>query len=175
MYYYTAFIIAIISILILFLGLLLERRSRTSKIIVTYIICSICAVWLHWNNRTTSNLRLHEKLITADSVTLEDRTMDLYHTTKPDMIFFPRMSDAPIYIQQCDILTSEPLTFLSDGKTIQTKLLTIREAANYPQEGIIEYNGSFYCIVSTKIFYRNALFYLNKEFVRDILSYYYQE
>lgn len=87
MYYYTAFIIAIISILVLFLGLLLERRSRTSKIIVTYIICSICAVWLHWNNRTTSNLRLHEKLITADSVTLEDRTMDLYHTTKPDMIF----------------------------------------------------------------------------------------
>lgn len=174
MYYYTAIIVSIISIFILGIGLLLDRRSRTSKVIVTYIICSIWAVYLCWNSRTMSNLRLHEKMIKAESVIINEKQVTINYTNS-DVIWFSRMSDAPVYVQQQDILTEVPLTFLSEGKKIHATLLTISDKSKYPDEAIIEFNDKYYCIVSNRFLYRNALFFLEKGFVRELLLCYFQE
>lgn len=170
MYYYSAAILGVISIAILVLTLLIRPKLKRKRFIITYLICAFFLVGMRWRGRDVANLRLHESIVEADVIKVDEREIDFLYEL-PEIIYFPHMIDAPVYIHNNDIEEEYLLSFYNTetNQEIDTKLLKLKNMNGYPPEGIIKYEGEYYCIVSTKLLYQGALFFLNKEFVIGIL------
>ncbi len=177
MTYYRAFIIAG-TVLVLIAAAMAFNRGRGKFTVwnIVIIVLTTAAVFiLMKSSRERDDIVYYERVYLCTAVTVTDANGTWTLPFSPELqipIDYKHCGEKPLRAAGNDIEAVAKLKFVRAGKQGSATLLlcTIKNTAAYPADAVFNYQGTNYCLLSTKLLYKNAFFYPEEDFVPQLME-----
>ncbi|MCF0136438.1 MAG: hypothetical protein HUJ69_08470 [Lachnospiraceae bacterium] len=145
-----------------------ERWHIKTLSLTCFIIVCILSGIFFWNSIEIHDLRTHDQLLQAESISTKCGTVELRE--KAELVLLDHMGGMPCRIKKGDIISPTEVTFHCPEKDIKAALLRVKSSSEFPNDAIYVEGDAVFCIVYRTPLYYNVVLYPGTEFIEKVVQ-----